>query len=57
MLALKSGVRIFVSAPEVPFAKRALLAEAPVFKCKEMALWVYFMRLALLGGLLAYFKI
>ena len=43
MLALKSGLRFFVSAPEVPFFvtwKRALLAKVPVFRCQKMALRV-----------------
>ena len=41
MLALKSGLRFFVSAPEVLFFvtwKRALLAKVPVFKCQKMGL-------------------
>ena len=43
MLALKSGLRFFVSAPEVLFFvtwKRALLAKVPVFRCQKMALRV-----------------
>ena len=41
MLALKSGLGFFVSAPEVPFfgtGKRAILAKVPVLKCQKMAL-------------------
>ena len=43
MLALKSGLGFFVSAPEVPFFvtwNRALLAKVPVFRCQKMALRV-----------------
>ena len=43
MLAWKSGLRFFVSAPEVLFFvtwKRALLAKVPVFRCQKMALRV-----------------
>ena len=38
---MKSGLRFFVSAPEVPFFgtwKGALLPKVPVFKCQKMAL-------------------
>ena len=41
MLALKSGLVFFVSAPEVPFfgtGKRAILAKVPVLKCQKIAL-------------------
>ena len=41
MLALKSGLGFFVSAPEVPFFgtwKRALLPKVPGFKWQKMAL-------------------
>ena len=41
MLALKSGLGFFVSAPEVPFfgtSKRALSLKLPVFLCQKMAL-------------------
>ena len=40
-MALKSGLRFFVSASEVPFfgtRKWALTAKVPVFTCKKMAL-------------------
>ena len=43
MLALKSGLRFLVSAPEVLFfgaLKRTFLANVPVFKWQKMALWV-----------------
>ena len=43
MLALKSGLRFFVSSSEVSFfgtRKQALLPKMPVFKCQKMALRV-----------------
>ena len=41
MLALKSGLRFFVSSSEVSFfgtRKQALLPKVPVFNCQKMAL-------------------
>ena len=41
MLALKSGLRFFVSAPEVPFSgtwNGALLPKVPVFQRQKIAL-------------------